>query len=203
MSTPTQNSSRPRKGACTVEPLREKRDLNAIKGALADRPRDFALFVVGIHVGLRGCDLLRLRWRDVLALDGRSIAERVSVTESKTGKTRQMTLQDNPRKALAHLLRGTPSAAADDFVFRSREGAGPISVQRLNQMLKMWTRAAGVPGRFGAHTLRKTFGYHLRKAGYDIGLLMQIFGHSHPAVTRRYLGITQDEIDSATLKLNL
>ncbi len=114
-----------------------------------------------------------------------------------------MPLPEEARKALEKLRREKGTVAPDDYVFPSREGGGPLSTQRLNQLVKSWAKAAGVPGRFGAHTLRKTFGYHLRKSGYDLGLIMEVLGHSSVSVTKRYLGITQDEIDAAALKLNL
>lgn len=47
----------------------------------------------------------------------------------------------------------------------------------------------------GTHTLRKTFGYHFYQQYKDVAVLQQIFNHSSPAVTMRYIGITQDIID--------
>lgn len=200
MSTPAQ---RPRgKGSCTVQPIRDKRHINAIKGVLAEKPRDFALFMLGIHTGYRGGDLLALRWGDVLT-DAGEIADRVALVESKTAKRRELPLQENAQRALAALLRHEGPVARESYVFRSRQGTGRLTTGRLHQMVNEWAAAAGVPVRLGTHSMRKTFGYHLRQAGYDIAVIMEIFGHSNQAVTRRYLGIMQDEIDEATLRLKL
>ncbi len=49
----------------------------------------------------------------------------------------------------------------------------------------------------GTHTLRKTFGYHFYKETKDVALLQNIFNHSAPSVTLRYIGINQDIIDKA------
>lgn len=46
----------------------------------------------------------------------------------------------------------------------------------------------------GTHTMRKTFGYHYYKRIKDIATLQQIFNHSVPSITKRYIGITQDEL---------
>lgn len=54
----------------------------------------------------------------------------------------------------------------------------------------------------GTHTLRKTFGYHFYKKTKDVAMLQDIFNHSAPVVTKRYIGITQDEIDEAIDKFN-
>ena len=45
----------------------------------------------------------------------------------------------------------------------------------------------------GNHTLRKTFGYWFYKATKDIAMLQEILNHSHPSVTLRYIGITEEE----------
>jgi integrase len=49
----------------------------------------------------------------------------------------------------------------------------------------------------GTHTLRKTFGYHFYLETHDIGLLQELFNHSSPKITLRYIGITQDTVDNA------
>lgn len=46
----------------------------------------------------------------------------------------------------------------------------------------------------GTHTMRKTYGYHFYKDKKDIGTLMMILNHSNEATTKRYIGITDDEV---------
>ena len=47
------NPNHPPKGAIiTVDPIRETKHIRAIKKILADKPRDLALFVVGINTNL-------------------------------------------------------------------------------------------------------------------------------------------------------
>ena len=43
-----------------VEPIREVKDINTIKRMLKDKPRDYALFTIGINTNLRASDLCRL-----------------------------------------------------------------------------------------------------------------------------------------------
>ncbi|MBQ6480066.1 MAG: hypothetical protein IJI45_03010 [Anaerolineaceae bacterium] len=52
--------------------------------------------------------------------------------------------------------------------------------------------------------MRKTFGYNAWKMlNTPLALLMDIFNHSSVRVTKRYLGITQDDIDQVYLKIKL
>jgi len=207
---------------CTVEPIRKRKDIAAIKDALADSQRDLALFTIGIHAGLRGSDLLALRWPDVLTDDG-EIRKVIEAIESKTGKQRRIAVSPNMRNAISAWLdvckrnaqangsNGSLSQSRtinpadvtqDDLLFPNSDG-NALSIQRLHQLVNEWTSKADVSGHFGSHSLRKTYGYHLRKRGTDLPTLMKIFGHSSQAMTLRYLGIDEDEIDEANLRLNL
>lgn len=199
---------------CTVEPIRKRKEIQSIKDVLADNPRNLALFTVGIHAGLRSSDLLALRWCDVLNEDGQ-IRKVIEVKENKTGKLRRIAISPNMRAALSSWLavcskrQTNPLQPGDltreDLLFPSNaiDTNQPLTIQRLHQLVNEWTAKAGIQGHFGGYTLRKTYGYHLRKKGTDLPTLMKIFGHSSPWITLRYLGIDNDEIDEANLKLNL
>ena len=62
-------------------------------------------------------------------------------------------------------------------------------------MIKKWTRAINLEGNFGAHTLRKTWGY-MQRTRYGVGfeIICKRYNHSSPAVTMRYLGIEDKEV---------
>ncbi len=52
--------------------------------------------------------------------------------------------------------------------------------------------------------MRKTWGYMARKYhGITIELIQEKLGHTTPAVTRRYIGITDDEIEDVENRVNL
>ena len=190
------------KGSATVDPIRELKDIARIKGGLADNPRDLSLFVVGIHVGLRGSDLLALRWADVLD-DEDIIRDRISVRERKTGNTRHIAIHEKVRQTLNNWkIHAGDFVNANAYVWPNRTD-GPLTIQRLHQLVNYWCSTIELRGNFGTHTLRKTYGYHLRRLGYDVDLLMKVFGHSSSAVTLRYIGIEQEEIDEANLRLVL
>jgi hypothetical protein len=45
--------------------------------------------------------------------------------------------------------------------------------------------------------MRKTFGYHFYQQTKDVALLQNIFNHSAPSITLRYIGINDDLLDKA------
>lgn len=62
---------------------------------------------------------------------------------------------------------------------------------------------SGLQGRFGGHTLRKTWGYQARLKAIPLEIIQHKLNHSSLAITQRYLGITADEIAEACNELDL
>lgn len=62
---------------------------------------------------------------------------------------------------------------------------------------------AGLEEHISCHSLRKTFGYHAWKQGTQPALLMSIFNHSTYHITKRYLGIDQDDKDEVFAKIRM
>ena len=83
----------------------------------------------------------------------------------------------------------------------ARKGNSHISSQSVGRLVRSWTTAINLKGRYGAHKLRKTWGYHQRTlhgAGYEI--LCKRYNHSSPAITMRYLGIEDKEVCELLMK---
>ena len=63
-------------------------------------------------------------------------------------------------------------------------------------MIKDWGKEVGLKtDNLGTHTLRKTWGYQARKKGITIEQISAKLGHRSTIVTKRYIGINQDEIN--------
>ena len=92
----------------------------------------------------------------------------------------------------------------DEYLFTPVIGKSkkPISREMAWIILNKAARELGLE-EIGTHTLRKTFGYHFYQKTKDVALLQNIFNHSSPSVTLRYIGINQDIIDNALDEFNL
>jgi len=185
-----------------VQPIRNKKVIEQIKKILkATNLRNYCLFTLGINSGLRISDLLNLKVNDVL-LEDRKVKNRITIQEYKTGKTKNFPIADTAKKAILEYLN-TRDYQRDEPLFLSRKGKRAINRQQANKIINDITRLIGLEGRYGTHSLRKTFGYHAYQSGIDISILQKLFNHSAPSITLAYMGITQDDLDEVYLNLNL
>ncbi len=175
-----------------VGPIKSTKDIAAIKKLLSDKPRDLALFVVGINTALRASDLLKLTAGQVRAI----IADKDGgmVRENKTGKLRRVMFNGTAKDALSRLLETKEFDNAEPIFTGQR---GKMSVSYLCRLVKSWCETVNLKGNYGSHSLRKTWGYHQRVTfGTDISTLTDALGLSSQRLTLTYLCIQPDEIRS-------
>ena len=185
-----------------VQPIRERKIIERMKKILkSQNVRDYLLFVLGINSGLRVSDLLALKVSDVMDGSGK-IKDRISMREKKTGKSKDFPIGKNARKAIQEYM-ATVEPENDLSLFQSKKGDGAITRVQAYRILNEAARTVGIKEKIGTHTLRKTFGYHAYKAGYDLSQIQKLLNHSSPGVTLRYIGITQEQLDEIYMRLDL
>jgi len=182
-----------------TQPIRNKHQVRELADYYLKRGelRNHLLIIMGVHTALRISDLLRLKWEDVYDFDHKRIRESVTVTEKKTGKNKYITLNKTIDTALRRCLC---NAKCGEYLMKSRKG-GAISRIQAYRLIRAAAEALGFHTRVSCHSLRKTFGYHAWKNGASPAVIMEIYNHSSFAVTRRYLGVTQDDKDEVYRKL--
>jgi integrase len=181
-------------------------DWDEFKSLIGKLERDgehkFCLLIsTGVFTGLRISDLLTLRFSQF----ENGILE---IQEKKTGKNRRIKI--NPDlKSLISRLKDKMGSKDDDFMFVNRFGRKPIDQSYANVKLKELFKKYNirVEGNISSHLFRKTLGNRVMKLNNgkneSLYLLMDMFGHSSPAVTKRYLGIREREIFDVYDSLNL
>jgi integrase len=185
------NPNHPKKGSqIKVDPIKRQKDIKAIKKILAHKPRDFALFTIGINTNLRASDLLRLKVGQVSDLKA---GDAVEIKEKKTSKSRRITLNKTCISAIQTLL-SSKQYQDDDYLFQSQR-RDVLTTPSVHKLVKSWCSEINLKGNYGSHTLRKTWGYHQRVTfGVDLPRLMVCFNHSTQRQTLDYLCIQPEEI---------
>lgn len=194
--------------AGTTEPIKSREDVRRLKDfyrVTEPNPRNYALIAVGVNSALRISDMLALRWKHVYDFEKGEVKDHTELTEKKTGKKKTLALNNNARSALEMLYQKSRQPGKNSWVFQGddRRGRHPLS---RSQAFRIVTHAAdqlSLGDHISCHSLRKTFGYHAWKMGVSPVLLMAIYNHSSYEVTKRYLGIEQDEKDEVYRTINL
>lgn len=166
-----------------VQPIRDKEVIAKFKSELLKRGyRDYMLFVIGINTGLRISDILNLKVSDV------KDHTHITIVEMKTNKNKRFLINSMLKKDINSYIEGMSN---NDWLFPSRTGDKPITRVQAYRILNDVAAKLGIED-IGTHTLRKTFGYWHYKQHKDVAILQDIFNHSAPSVTLRYIGITDD-----------
>lgn len=185
-----------------VSPIRDKKQIELMKMYLREKSkRDNLLFLVGISSALRISDILRLKVSDVW--DGKRPQKFIVLNEKKTGKYKRFPISENLEKAIREYVKEY-NPNQDDYVFKSRKGDNePISRQQASNIISQAGDYVGIKEPINTHSMRKTWGYWAYKSGVSLAHIMEALNHSSIANTKRYLGITQEELDDIYLNLNL
>ena len=151
------------------------------------------LIALGCFTGLRISDILALRWKQILHV------EEFTIIEKKTGKKRTLRLNPQLQQHVAECYEQIQPLGVNAPILVSQKGT-IFTVQRINVILKEVKRKYRLKVKnFSCHSLRKTFGrqvYNMNSDNSELALvkLMELFNHSSLAITKRYLGLRQEEI---------
>jgi integrase len=176
-----------------VQPIRCHEKIGQLKNALKQKNNKYyIMFVIGLNTGLRVGDMLKLRASDVRQ------KTHIIITEQKTEKKRRVYINDRLRDEMERYI-DHEGLDDNDFLIWSRNGDNrPITRIQAYRVLSETAKEIGLE-EIGTHTMRKTFGYWHYKEHKDVAVLQEIFNHSTPSVTLRYIGINED-IKDETLK---
>lgn len=178
----------------TADYLQWDEAMNLIRKLAKDGNYKMSLFIaLGCFTGLRISDILALRWNQILHVS------EFTTTEKKTGKQRTLRLNPQLQRHIAECYERISPIGVNAPILVSQKGT-IFTIQRINVMLKEIKRRYHLRvGNFSCHSLRKTFGrqvYTISSDSAELALvkLMELFNHSSIAITKRYLGLRQEEI---------
>ena len=151
--------------------------------------RDRAMLETLYATGLRVSELVNLRTSEVDLQAG------VVRVVGKGNKERLVPLGERALDALEGYLREARrellGSRASGSVFVTARG-GPMSRQAFWQLVKRYSRKAGLSDEPSPHTLRHAFATHLLNHGADLRVVQLLLGHSDLSTTQIYTHVARE-----------
>jgi integrase/recombinase XerD len=164
-------------------------EVDALLGALRTR-RDRAMVLAMVLGGLRRCEVLGLRLRDINAGE-----RRLFIAKGKGGRERIVPVSSRFFEALGDYLEvERPDAATTEACFvvlKGRRRGLPLSAAGLDEVLDGARARAGL-ARLTCHQLRHTCLTRLGEQGMALEALQAQAGHASIESTRIYLQLAND-----------
>ena len=159
---------------------------------MASRIRELALFNLGIDSKLRGCDLVKLKVRDVC--HGDQLAARAIVMQQKTQRPVQFEITQATRDTLQTWIKQA-GLRSDDFLFPSRIHDSPhLGTRQYARILEGWIGELGLDAAaYGTHSIRRTKATLIYRRTKNLRAVQLLLGNTKLESTVRYLGIEVDD----------
>lgn len=169
----------------------------------------YAIWTLGICMGLRASDIVALKWKNVMN-DDLSFKERVKLYEKKTDKLQNCLITEAMREVLTKVLNSMQwQFGMDDYIFPSGGKAGcHITRDCCYKNLVKAATASNIEYHVGTHTMRKSFiniVLCIDRNTIDMNAITKAQGllnHSDPRVTMKYLGKLNEMYDKARVTVS-
>jgi len=184
------------KGSTTTTTYLEWNDfISLITRLEKDEHYKFCLLIsIGVFTGLRISDLLTLKYSDLLK------NETFQIKEKKTQKQRSIKVNKDLKEIVSRIVQKSKINDLEQLIFLNKYGTKSIDKSYVNVKLKEIIKMYRIrlEGNVSTHTFRKTLGRRVMEvnnySNESLILLMDLFGHSSMSITKRYLGIREQEI---------
>lgn len=139
--------------------------------------------------GMRRGELLSVKWEQIR--NGF-----IYLTETKSGKARQIPINDRLAEVLKEVRRGNQLKSS--YVFCDSQGRRFLEVKRS---FASACRRAGIEA-FRFHDLRHTFASRLVMKGASLKAVQELLGHADMKMTMRYAHLSQEHLRDSVNLLN-
>ncbi len=159
--------------------------------------RDRAVLELMYSAGLRASEVVGVRMNlldlpnGVLQVEGKGSKERLTLF----GRTCARAIE----RYVKEERTASPSPRPDDPLFTNQFGKA-ISSRTVQNIIKRWAAASGLPPETSPHTLRHSFATHLLDGGADLKTVQQLLGHESLATTQVYTHISIERLKDTVRK---
>lgn len=157
------DTKRPKPKQNRVKPLSSPHDVDQIRFLLRSKVRDLLLFDLAVETGLTASQLLQFKVRD---LQGLRAGDGLPVSKGKSDRDEFSIIGPKSVETFQRYLEEL-KPFVEDFLFKSRKGDGPISISSASRMVGSWFMEAGLEGRSGFLSLRKTWELYRQPSGTE------------------------------------
>jgi len=155
--------------------------------------RDKAILELFYSSGLRLSELCGLR------LETTDLEEGFLRVTGKGNKTRIVRVGGQALEAIRNYLSNERpelvTSRTSSHLFISVRG-GPLSPDRVRQIVKQRAREAGIESNIYPHLLRHSFATHLLEGGADLRIIQELLGHADISTTQIYTHVDRQRLKS-------
>lgn len=196
------------KGTRPLDNTEIRKISEVFNGVFAVRNR--SLFILGVSVGGRISELIALKVNDVWQ-NGKPVADLLFDRNIVKGGevSRAVPVNTDGRQAIEDLIAwhldryGNVEPVRP--LFPSRKGHGTQAMTRIaaHNALKQAFEMAGLNGKLGTHSLRKSYAQRLYEQTNDIYAVQEMLGHKSVVTTQRYLGVNYASVRDASEAMSI
>lgn len=165
------------------------------------RARNRYAWSLGCAIGIRGGDLVELRWEHLFDKDG-NFKEYIVIAEQKTSKTPLILITEAVKFFTKEYIETTGvTPKLTDYIFATQKSGGKPESKRTtySNIFKAAGIACGIPRQTSSHAMRHTFATIIYCIGSKQDCLKNLHdglylasmavGHSNEKITQRYIGL--------------
>ena len=207
----SRENGHPRNPAASVQAPRKPRKLP--KTLDADQVGKYLEFATDTPTGMRDCAMaelfyssgLRLAELSAVDIDDVDRQSRLLTVTGKGNKTRVVRMGNKANDAISDYLTqerpGLVTKRTSSYLFLSVRG-GPLSPDRVRQIVKERAKLAGIEQNIYPHLLRHSFATHLLEGGADLRVIQELLGHADISTTQIYTHVDRKRLKSVHRKFH-
>lgn len=170
--------------------------LDAIDRTSISGKRNYAIMMLGTVLGLRACDIIKLKLEDIDWRRGE-----IKILQSKTANTLVLPVTQDVGEALQdYILNARPESDAREVFLRIFAPHTALSAAvTIGEIYEKCCKSAGLPASKRFHNLRRSLGTSMISNGISVYDVAQVFGDKNVESTKPYLAADRDHLKMCAL----